>query len=876
MASSQAMSTVTVLERDTHLQKIDRLLSDAAQGRGHVVFIGGEAGVGKTTLVETFSTSISSDVRVLRGACDPLSTPQPLGPLIDIANQAGGDLRRTLARFEQRSEIFHTFLRTLANSSRPMLVVIEDAHWADEATLDLLRFIGRRIARTAALLLITYRDDEVGSRHPLRLVLGDLATIGASERLSIPRLSPSAVATLAAASTIDPLALYQQTGGNPFFVSEVLATGGHGIPQTVSDAVLARAARLSPDARTVLDAAAVIGATIEPGLLEDIIGPNVVHVDACVDAGMLRSGDGYYAFRHELAREALLAALEPSRRAALHRAVLMALREEVPGSDMFARLAHHAEAAGEREAVLEYAPRAAERAIALRAHREAVGQYDRVLRFAAHLPPTDRATLLEAYAYECYLIDQISTALAARQEALSIWRECDDRKRAGDNLRWVSRLHWFLGQKSEADTAGREAIAILESLGSNTELARAYSNLAQLRMLAFNDMEAIDWAQRAMELAERLGDTETLLHARNNIGAARLHRGIEVGWDDLEASLAGALEQGFEEHAARAWINLASNAVIQFKLDLADQYLDAGIAYCIGNDLDSFRLYLQGWQAVAAFYRGRWTEAADIAEVVHRSPGVSPVSEIQSLVVRGRIRARRGDPDADIVLATALKLAEPSGELQRIGPVRVSRAEAAWLTGNIARTRAEAQSGYDVALPVRDAWLFGDLAWWLWRSGGLDTPPLSIAEPYQAQVTGDWRAAAAYWYTRDCPYEAASALAELDDESSLREALTVFKHLGAQPMVAEVTRRMRQIGARGITRGPRAATRSNPAALTPRELEVLLLLSEGLRNADIAKRLYLSPKTVDHHVSAVLAKLGASTRTEAVSRAAELGIPLNR
>ena len=251
------------------------------------------------------------------------------------------------------------------------VLVVEDAHWADAATLDLLRYLARRLGAAPVLVVVTYRDDELGPVHPLRLVAGDLATSAVVRRLRLAPLSLGAVAVLAGPDGPDPAALYERTRGNPFFVTEVLAAAEDVIPATVVDAVLARAARLPGAARQVLEAAAVVAPPVEPWLLVEAAGAATAHLDECVAAGMLVAEPGGVGFRHELARLAVEGALAPGRRAGLHGRVLAALMARPGGAVDPARLAHHAEGAGDAAAVLEHAPVAARRAAGLGAHREA-------------------------------------------------------------------------------------------------------------------------------------------------------------------------------------------------------------------------------------------------------------------------------------------------------------------------------------------------------------------------------------------------------------------------------------------------------------------------------------------------------------------------
>jgi DNA-binding CsgD family transcriptional regulator len=861
-----------LFERDPYFDTLHALLRGTTVGQGCLVLLGGEAGVGKTALVHLFCAAAQKSAHVHLGACDPLSTPRPLGPLLDIAAEIGGHLESLVTTGAPRDHIFRSFLAVLTARSRATLLVFEDMHWADEATLDFVRFLGRRLHTARALLIATYRDDEIGPRHPLRVALGDLATSVNIRRMILPPLSIEAVRLLAAGSRIDAVELHRQTGGNPFFVTEVLASKATGIPATVRDAVLARAARLSPMARNVLDAAAVSGPRVETWLLKELVGAEAEAVDACIALGVLQMHGNILSFRHELGRIAVLEAIAPYRRLTLHRNVLEALRAATTDTPDFGRLAHHAEAAGEREAVLMYAPLAARGAVALKAHREAVAQYARALRFAETLPPDQHALLLEAWSYECYLTEQLNEAVEGRQAAIAHWRTIGDHLKEGENLRWLSRLLWFIGQNAAAWEAAEQAIRILEGLPRDSQLAMAYSNRAQLHMLAQQNAQAIVWGEKAIELAEQVEDTATLSHALNNIGTARIFAGQQDGWAQLKRSLQLAQEAGLEEHVARAYTNLASGAVRHYQLSAASRYLDVGITYCIEHDLDSWRIYMSGWRSVALFHQGYWSEATAAADQVLHHPHVSTVSRIQALVILGRVRARRGDPGVADALDLALEIAAPTRELQRIGQVRAARAEAAWLSGDMEKTQEEAGAVYDLAIQCQDRFLSGELALWLWRAGDRGAPQANAAEPFSLQVAGKWSEAAASWRTLGCPYEAAQALADSGDETALRQAFTEFERLGAYPAAAAVSRRLRELGAQSVPRGARPTTRTNPAHLTARELEILRLIADGLRNAAIAERLSLSPKTVDHHVSSILSKLGVNTRTAAVREAVQMGL----
>jgi DNA-binding CsgD family transcriptional regulator len=704
------------------------------------------------------------------------------------------------------------------------------------------------------------------------VVLGDLVSLGGLHRLDLPALTQAAVVALAGQHSVDAADVYRVTGGNPFFVTEVLATPEARVPASVRDAVLARAARLSPAARAVIDVAALIGVRVDMALLDRVDAPEPGVLEECVAMGVLEQCGRDIAFRHELARTVLDDAVSPSRRLALQRHILGAMTAAPPGTYDPARLAHHAEGAGDAAAVLEHATAAAHRAASVDAHREAAAQYGRVLRFASGLPPDALGPLLRGRSYECSVIGDTANAVAAAQRAVDCWREVGDSRAEGDASRWLSRTLWLVGSPDEADAAGRSAVDLLERLPPGAELAMAYSNLSQLRMLAWKHDEAEAWGRRAIELAQRVGDTETLVHALNNVGSALLLREQEEGRELLEESVRAARDAALHEHVARGLSNLMEIAVTHRQLARADRYGDEALLHAEERDLGEHAQYLHAWRAHARLMQGRWAEALDEAFPLMTRPATPAYIRAMANTAVGRVWARRGDPGVAGVLDVALALAGPYAELQWSVPVRTARAEAAWLAGNLERAEAELQTVFESAERCADSWSLGELAFWTWKASGTLPPREGLAEPFALQMAGDWRAAAARWDALGCPYEAALARADADDETALRQSLEAFAGLGAVPAVRIVARRLRTLGAHTVPRGPRASTRENAARLTRRELEVLLLLADGLRNADIADRLFVSTKTIDHHVSAVLAKLGARNRGEATHEARRLGL----
>jgi DNA-binding CsgD family transcriptional regulator/tetratricopeptide (TPR) repeat protein len=866
---------VQLLEREQPLQMLDAALENIEQGSGRLALVAGEAGIGKTTLVEHFAVLHRTRAQTFWGACDALFTPRPLGPLRDIALQAGDPLRRELDASRDRHELFSVLLRYLRDREQPLIVVIEDVHWADEATLDLVKFLGRRVSRVRALIILTYRDDEVDAAHPLRSVLGELPR-DTTVRVHLELLSPNAVDALARAMRhpVPHRNLHEATGGNPFFVTEILASGNDGVPATVRDAVLARASRLSPSAREAIDVVSLSPIAVEPWLIDACLPGFATAIDECIGRGMLRAAGVGYTFRHELARLAVRESLTPQRRLELDRRLLAALRSRPVVPEMLSRLAHHADAAGDQDAVLEYAQAAARRATLLGAHREAFAHYSRALRYADVLPDAERARLHEAYAKECHSVGDMERAIAARRAAVDIWRRLGEPLKQGENL--CRLMVSYIGggcHDAEAKVVTQAAIELLEPLGPSAQLALAYRTRAALHMFQRDNADAIAWGERAVALAREFDDRETLISSLNVIGSAMLLAGDEAnGIRHLEQSLELSREAGLEEHVLNAYGNLGSACGEVHRFALADRYLAAGIEYALERDRDHSRLYAMSWQALTHLHQGRWNQAADTALAVLRSPTVASISRIMALLALGRLRTRRGDPGAMEALDEARELAARTGTLQRLGPVAGARAEAAWLAGDRDRTIAEARSAYDLARAKRHPWFVGELAYWQWIAGALDAPPAESAEPFRLQIEGHSLDAAAAWRVLNCPFEAARALAESDDEDAQKQALQEFEQLGARPAAEVVRQRLRKRGARGIPRGPRPDTRANVFGLTAREFEIVGLLAQRMTNAEMAKHLHRSEKTVGHHVSAVLAKLGVHSREAAVAAAHAQGL----
>jgi class 3 adenylate cyclase/tetratricopeptide (TPR) repeat protein len=780
-----------LLERDDATSVLAESLGDVVRTRcGRLVSLTGEAGVGKTALLRRFCSEQHDAPRLVWGACDPLFTPRPLGPIVDVAEVTGGELLHVVDEGAKPQAVAAALIRELTVRG-PTVLVLEDLHWADEATLDVIALLGRKIETVPALLVLTYRDDELDRRHPLRIVLGAFARARALRRVDLAPLSRAALARLAEPRGIDPEELYRRTGGNPFFVMEALAGGDGGeVPTTVREAVLARVASLSARAEALLEAAAVAPPHVPLWLLEALADGDLDALDECLTSGMLVHGVEGVAFRHELARLALEDSLSPTRRVALHRRALLALAGPPTGSPDLERLAHHAEGAGDAIAALRYAPEAGDRAARVGAHREAAAQYGRALRFAESLGPRERAELLHKYSYECYLTDQQREAFDALDHAAAAFREIGDSRGEGHSLLQLADILWCPGRTADADETARQAIDILEQVEPGRELAMAYAVLGSLRKDALDPENAVLYASRAHALAESAGDAGTRIRALRIIGMAEAFAGYPGGLEKLEESLAMSEAAELLESVASSFIYLLQTAALLRLYDISDRYLARALTYTGERGHILSESYLHAFGAKIALDRGRWDEADEFCTLVFQKRLTSIFPRVLALTVRAIVRARRGEVEVDSLLDEALELARPSGEVMRIAPVALAQAEVAWLAGDRHGIIAATGRVFSDALDRRGPWPLHELAFWRWRAGQ-EAPPLPDPEhPYALQIAGAWARAAERWTAIGCPYEAALALADAEAEEPLRSALAELERLGAGAAAARVESRL--------------------------------------------------------------------------------------
>jgi DNA-binding CsgD family transcriptional regulator/tetratricopeptide (TPR) repeat protein len=849
-----------LLERSMFLDTLSAYAAEASTGNGRLVLVSGESGIGKTALVEAFQAQLHG-ARWLWGACDGLLTPRPLGPLFDIAVQAGGPLAQLCRDGATRDQLFEAFLAELDSPAALTVAVIEDVHWADESTIDLLRFVGRRLSRMKALVLVSYRDDE-SADDSMRMLLGDLATQRATRRIGLPPLSDDAVRALVGQHDVDAAELCRVTGGNPFLVCEAIEGGWPEIPPTVRDVVAARLARADTATRETIQTAALIGTHMNADLLRSVLDEGPAVFDDCLKTGILLPDATSLRFRHELVRMAVAEAIPPHRKTGLH-ARLFAVLEEAGGADPSV-LAHLAEGARDAAAVRRYAPAAARRSAELGAHREAAAQYERALRHADAADQRTLAELHEGAAAEYQLLDRLEESEAALRAALSYRRELGDDLRVGEDLSVLFDLLLYQCRGDEACLAADESFTVLRSLPPGPEMATALVTRGLILAAFGQRADGLDTITQGLDLAEQLGRADIASHALAMEGGVLIDSGQD-GISFIEEALQRALEAGEDGPVCNAYMTLQEACVSLQRLDDAERIFSVGMAIGERRELRRITRCLRSAHAETLLLLGNWDEAAEVSAEVLAIPGVSGWNAFFPLRILGTIGGRRGEPGHMELLDKSEAYAAGAGPVPWVVQIRAARAELLWISGQPDLARKEAREAYDQALGMTDLWRLGSVAIWLSRLGAEFDVPVALPEPHALEMARDGRGAVAAWERLGRTYDAAlTRIFSSDDDTELRTAFTVLDGLGARATAAAARRHLKERGITSIPRGPRAAARSDPAGLTAREQEVLALLTQGLPDKEIARRLVISERTVHHHVSSILAKVGAPTRLAAV------------
>lgn len=827
-----------------------------------MVFLTGEAGTGKTTLVRAFRERLDHRHRFRLGRCEPLSTPIPFGPLYELLPELSGEHGFLPAERGRRGDLFRAVVEEVA--SERSVFVVEDLHFADEATIDLIGYLGRRIRETPTVLVCTFRREEVDRRHPLSSVVGELG--GTATRMDLQPLTVGGVTALATGIDVDPLEVYAATGGNPLFVMEMLAHPGESLPATIADSVLARARTLPPTAWDVLDQVALSPEGVPLSVVDELGEEWEADVDRAVALGLLEFDAGRLRCRHDLIRRALDANLPPATRLRVHRRMFDMLSERaVTAADVVA-VAHHAVNARLPQEAVTWSLRAARRAAADGAHREAASHYTAAIEHREVMDADTAIETIAALSYESYLTGDLERAATRGHEVYEMARDAAERGRA---LRWMSRLAWFRGHRNEALEWGRAAVQTLEEAESDAhELAFAYSNMAQLAMLDA-DVEATErWANEALAIARPAGDVEVVAHALNNLGTATKDPAV---WHHLEESLDLSLEHDLPEHAARAFTNLAYEAVWFHDLDRAERHLRRGIDFSEARDLGTWWWYMRGTRSRVHLLRGRWDDARLDAMAVLETHS-DALMRHDALVTLARLRLRCGEESAFDTVTDVVEVALSIDEYTRLNHAADVAAEWCWVSGDrVDRFDDLIEAALSAAAARNDSWGAARIGFWQLRCG-LPLPEMRWAPFLAKELSGDRPGAVSDLQAQGAVYEAAVAQASIGRQAAVRSGFGTLERLGAERTLDALRRDLRERGVEGLPRRSGSPRSTNTAGLTPRQMEVLRGIAAGMSNADIADDLYISPKTAEHHVSAILSKLGVRSRTEALVEARSLGL----
>jgi DNA-binding CsgD family transcriptional regulator/tetratricopeptide (TPR) repeat protein len=872
ICSNSTKPTMELVERASFMATLETEFERAVDGEGRCILVTGEAGIGKTSLVKNFCSKKKNLGKVYTGTCDALFTPRPLAPLYDILLQMQADIPKYMANIKDRTELFTSFLRDLENQKETSLIIFEDIHWADEATMDFIKFFARRITQFRSLFILTYRDTEIDSKHPLRNILGQVPA-DSFTRLQLAPFSRHAVEKMATEKGYKGEDVYTISGGNPFYVNEILASYSAGVPENIKDSILSSYNRLEEDTKLVWQILSVLPTGLEIKYLRKMEPSYATAIHGGIDLKILILKENLIFFKHELYRRTVESSLSPILRIALNKKILDLLRESFEENGEIERIIHHAKNANAYEVVTHYSPIAARKAAAIGAHVEAARLY---LSAIEYYHGDDAGTLIqfyESYAYECYLTSQVKEAIIYAGRLLDLLKRKNDVGRIGNCLRFLSLLYLLDGNCANSGSYAGQAIEVFANQPSSHAKAMAYSNMGRLRAMLDEKDECILWSEKAMAMAEELGDEETLCHAMNSLGTmlSKIHTSKNKGLELLHKSLALAVKNNYEEYIGHAYANLVAVAVVTRDYLLAMKILEEGIQFCEDRDFDLGTKYLLIYKARMYLETGQWNEAYSMADNFLRSEEQFSLIKVGPRIIAATIKMRRGDSDVLPYLLEAKEKAFDTGQLNRIVPAMTALLEYEWIVDRRFADQADLEYVIEAMKLRGNIYENSAFAYWLMKARKQQLQLDDFYEGFRINDKATALKAASFWKQLGCPYEQALALFQGDDEDK-RESISIIQRLGADAVYNKLKFEMRTSGIKSIPRGIRKNTRSNPAHLTERELDVLQLLKEGMRNKEIGSKLFISAKTVDNHIASIFFKLDVHSRGRAIKQADRLNI----
>ena len=852
-----------LFEREAALAAWQPAWQALQRGSGHCVVVSGEAGVGKTSLIAAADTPQGPRLRWLKSRCDALHTPRPLGPLVDMVNLDGAfppALVQALQAGHTYNGLFPALLQWLRQQRPGVALVIEDLHWADEATLDSIRYLARRLADAPFVLVLSLRAEQLDAHPPLRQTLAALDP-GATTRIELAPLSATATAEMARRSGRSAQGLHALTGGNPFYLQQWLAAPADTLPGSLRDAVLAQLSLLSEAARQALEILACSPGGLELDHLQALDPHGLKALQQPSAASLLQTRLPWTGLRHELARRVVEEALPPTRRWDIHHQLLQRLQSLGDRPELLARKVHHAAAAGSSDEVFRMAPLAARAAEVVGANRSAIRLLQLALDHAGSALPAERAALLDRLSLRLHAVQAYPESQAARQQAMDLLRANGDPAGAAYHQ---ALLALQLAQGPQAMDHARAAVATVAQQGTAVHKAMAHSALAILLANTGRGSDAVQHARQAATHADASGDADCRIHAGSIAASVELSVAPSPeAYDRLAQRIADAIALNQPNRAGVPMVNLTSIALAHGEHARVLAVTETGLAYCAERDMDMVRANLVVRRALALGECARWDELLATLQALDTMPS-PPLRQLRSAaVLRDRVAGLRGTPaDADTWRGHVQAVLQGQSDLIPAFAY-VAAAEAAWLRQDLDDARRLASEGLADA---EGAWLRGQLRKWLRLAGG-SLPAETGALPPQAAAAeaGDWQTAHRLWLAHGCPFEAALALGG-GDAAAQQQAVAAMLVLNADGAARVLRRQLQASGQRQGARGPYGHTRRDPFGLSQRERQVAELMARGLSNPQIADHVHRSERTVEHHVSAVLSKLGVASRSEVAAR----------
>ena len=850
--SIPVIEPVSLVEREEQLASLFELADADA---GSAVLLSGEAGFGKTSLLRAFLDGLDHRHRILEAACEPVGIPTAFSPLFDLLDDLPSELCDEIRTGSGRTAVYAGMLDLLKGDR--IVLVVEDVHWADEATLGLIRYLGRRIAPTKSLLICTYRPEDLDLAHPMHLVVADLGPT--ATRIDLPALTPSGVEAMTRGLDVDPKRVHAATLGNPFLVDEVIRHPDSKLPSNISNAVLARAANFSSDALQSLYSVALSPDGVSLDILLALDSAAGSYVDLAVQRRLLVSSDGIVTCRHDLIRHSLEAAVPPALRRELHRRLLEQLEMDADEHPDLSRLAYHSLGAQDDVKSVNYSLQAAESSARGGAHRQAAHHYANALLFRGRMPVGQLRDTLLAAAHEHCLVNAAAEACGYAQELVEISESRIETAAAR------ARLSYYMSRDNDLEathkTAGL-AIEVLEDEPPSEEFALALASRAWVAMVEGRHPEAIEDGHRAIAAARAAGSARVEVHAATTVGTTLIQLGDVTGLAIIEDAVSFGLDHGVDEETARAISNTGRSHLWLFDLPRAREQFEKLVEFTTARELDAW--YISSVAALAEIdvANGRWEDADhELAMVLGQT--TCRQTEVGTLMNAATFDILRGTPGAELMVESALDRARGS-DYDMVRGSGILALQAVW-TGVMEWSEAMPFLEEIQRLPgwADDDWGRAMVGFWAMRTG-IDPPDADLAGAAGLEQTGEFAEAAAAWDRAGHSMEAAICRA-LVPEADLDQIFSSLSSMGAHGVARGLRHELQRRGVKSVPRGERKSTSANPAGLTARQAEVLSLMQAGLSNAAIAETLFISEKTAGHHVSAILTKLNVSSRLQAVA-----------